>query len=547
MIGDILENSLKKALDNLSLEGDISLEHPASLENGDYSSNIAMVLAKKVGESPIELATKIVCELEKGMPEEVERVEAVSPGFINFYLTEEFFQKKIEEILKEGSNFGKNKGLEGQKIIVEYTDPNPFKEFHIGHLMSNAIGESISRIIEFSGAETKRANYQGDVGMHIAKALFGLEEGKNLKEAYSYGAELYEKDEKTKKKIEEINKKLYEKSDKELNTLYQKGRQDSLKAFEEIYEKLGTKFDYSFFESEMAEGGVEIIKNNPNLFHKSQGAIIFKGENYDLHTRVFINSEGIPTYEAKELALAKVKYEKFPYDKSIVITANEINEYFKVLLKVMELVYEKEQLAEKTEHIGHGFLKLPTGKMSSRTGNIISAEKLINEVKEKALEVMRGREIENVEEVAEMVAISALKYSILKQSIGKDIVFDLDKAVSFEGDSGPYLQYTYVRAKSLLEKGEKPNFPEVGHLEKIYGPEKMLYKFPEIVERAWEEKAPQLVSKFLIDLAGEFNSFYAKEKIVEEGGEYRILITEAVANILEKGLYLLGIKVPLKM
>ena len=218
------------------------------------------------------------------------------------------------------------------------------------------------------------------------------------------------------------------------------------------------------------------------------------------------------------------------------------------------MVYKKENFAKKTIHIGHGMLRLPEGKMSSRTGDVISAESLLKGLEEKALDIMAEREMDDRQKIAEEISLSAFKYGILKQGIGKDIIFDFNKAVSFEGDSGPYLQYTAVRARSVLNIAKNKNLinqanlavqpPKGGQTLKI---EKILYRFPEIVERAWQERAPQLVVKFLLDLAGEFNSFYANEKIAEAGGEYKILVTEGVLNTLKNGLYLLGIRVPEKM
>tara|TARA_B100001971_G_C18267492_1_gene595028 strand:- start:5675 stop:7339 length:1665 start_codon:yes stop_codon:yes gene_type:complete len=554
MISDILKEKLQKSLGKLGLSADkVIFEHPGDFSHGDYSTNIALILSKKEKNSPKELAEKIVENLEK--PKEVEKIDVAGAGFINFHLTKEFFASSLKDATKE--SFGKNKTLAGKKVILEYTDPNPFKIFHIGHLMTNTIGESLSRIAEFGGADVRRVNYQGDVGLHIAKAIWSIlkdkkkvETNEDLGEAYSKGSKSFEEDEKAKEEIIEINKKIYSREDEEINRVYDQGKEISLDNFEKMYEKLGTEFDKLFFESETGKEGREIVESNANLFQKSDGAIVFKGENYGLHTRVFINSVGLPTYEAKELGLAKIKDEYFSYDESYVITGNEVNAYFDVLLEVMKHVYEKEGFANKTTHIGHGMLRLSEGKMSSRTGDVISADSLLGEIQDKVLEVMEEREVENREEVAEMVAISALKYSILKQGIGRDIIFNFDKSISFEGDSGPYLQYTTVRAKSVLDiakaKGLKPSNELPDDWESIEI-ERMLYKFPEVILRAWQDKSPQLISKFLIDLAGSFNGFYATQKIVEEGGEYKIFLTKAVANTLKNGLHLLGIKIPEKM
>ncbi len=557
MIRDNLKEAIKTAVSELGLEiEDVHLEHPADLTNGDYSTNVAMVLGKKVGKNPKELAQEIVDKISENNPPAggVEKAEVAGAGFINFYLSQEFFKESVEEILKAGDKWGSNDSLKKQKTIVEYTDPNPFKEFHIGHLMANSIGESISRLVEFSGAQTKRANYQGDVGLHVAKAIFGKQNNPEMAfgTAYAKGNSAYEEDENAKEEIKEINKKVYDKSDDEVNKLYDEGRKVSLEHFEEIYKKLGTKFDEYFFESETGPIGKKLVEENVGkVFNESDGAVIFKGEDVGLHTRVFINSEGLPTYEAKDLALAKVKADRYGHDKSIVITASEQKEYYKVVLASMKEIFP--DLSENTKHITHGMLRLPSGKMSSRTGDVITGESLIDEVNEKVLEKMKDSELENKAEIAEQVAVGAIKYSILKQSAGKDIIFDYDKSLSFEGDSGPYLQYSLVRANAVLEKAKaeniKSDLSKDGPWTEVIELEKLLYRFPEVVERANAEYEPHYVTTYLTELAGAFNSFYANTKIVEESesAPYKVALTEAFKTTIKNGLWLLGIKTPERM
>ncbi len=530
----------------------VNLAPSVYLDKGDYSTNVAMAYAKELGLKPFDLAEEIKNKISS---DEV-KVEVAQPGFLNFFFDKKYFADNVSKIIEEGEEFGKNENLKGQKTIIEYTDPNPFKEFHIGHLMPNVIGESIARVISKNGAEVKRANYQGDVGLHVAKAVWAIKNhNKPLLEAYAFGHKSYEDDEIAKQEIIDINKKIYNKSDTEINDIYEDGRKKSLLYFEVMYEKLGTKFDYYFFESEVAEFGKETVeKNTGSVFEKSDGAVVFKGEDYDkkLHTRVFVNKEGLPTYEAKELGLSKIKFDAYSYDKSIIITGNEINEYFKVLLKAMSLVFP--DLASKTQHLSHGMLRLPEGKMSSRTGNIISAESLIDQVKEKVLKKKKDGELNEEEknETVHLVSIGAIKYSILHQAIGGDIVFDFDKSISFEGDSGPYLQYSAVRAHSLLKKAEgvvtvSKNIPESLETTNL---ERILERFPDIVARAGQEYAPHYIATYLIELAGEFNSFYAHHKIIDEGdvtSPYRLALTQAFHQVMISGLDLLGIKVPEKM
>ena len=538
---------------------DFSVEIPGEKSHGDYSTNVALVLAKKLGKNPREVAEEIKQGIEKSFGTAQDenmlfsKIEIAGPGFINFFIADKVFIDNLKSIDK---NYGKGVELKNKKVIIDYTDPNPFKEFHIGHLMSNAIGESLSRIFEFQGAKVKRVCYQGDVGIHVAKAIWGKIQKPELVwgQAYAFGAEKFEADENAKKQITELNKVIYNRSDKDINKLYDEGKKVSLKRFDEIYKKLDTKFDYFIFESEAVPAGKKIVEDNMGkVFEKGDnGAIIFKGERFGLHTRVFINSEGIPTYEAKDLANALIKYKKYKYDKSVVITANEQTDYFKVMLCAMSQTNPK--LAEKTKHIGHGMLRLPEGKMSSRTGKVITGESLIEKVEELVSQKIEGRELSEKDkrEIIEAVAVGAIRYSILKQSIGSDIIYDFDKSISFEGDSGPYLQYSYTRANSVLEKASKekikPSFKNVPA--EISQLEKSLSYFPEIVLKASENYEPHFLVLYLTELASTFNAYYAKNKIVDKSDKYspyKIALAKAFTIVMKNGLWMLGIKTLEKM
>lgn len=557
-----LKEALIKALSDLSIEVDltIALEHPADLSHGDYASNVALQAAGKMKANPREIAQKIVDSLshQEALKELIKKIEIAGPGFINFTLSSNYFSESLSTI---DSEFGKNQKLAGKKAMVEYTDPNPFKVLHIGHLMSNTIGESLSRVIEWSGAETKRACYQGDVGMHVAKSIWGLMEmgldqlpkDKNLSEqivylgkAYSLGSSAYGDDEKNvQEEIKKLNKQIYERSDDQINELYQWGRQISLDYFETQYKKLGTKFDFYFFESKVGGPGMELVKEylQKGVFEASKGAIVFPGEKYDLHTRVFLNSEGLPTYEAKELGLAQVKYDEYPYDLSIVVTGNEINQYFKVLLKAMSLIYP--ELQEKTVHVGHGMLRLPEGKMSSRTGSVIAAEDLINQAEAKVKE--RGSHAKM--DISSQVAIAAIKFSILSHSAGSDIVFDMEKSLSYEGDSGPYLQYTYARSQSILRKATEQGLSRSYELPENWETqefERLLLRLPEVVELSLQNYSSHFIAMYLLHLTRAFNSWYGNTKIIDQDDPatgYKLALTQSVAQVVKNGLWLLGIKV----
>lgn len=560
MVREKIQHIVQEALEKCDVQGVVPLpEHPTELSHGDYASNVALSACPE-GESPKDFAERLVSSI--GDHAWIEKIQVAGPGFINFHLSREFFVEGVRDVIEKGEKVGDVNIFDGRKTLVEYTDPNPFKVFHIGHLMSNAVGESLSRIIESCGAEVKRANYGGDVGLHIAKALWGIQkggmsmpaEGDSLKEkveflgnAYVFGSSSYEENEDVRKEIDELNVRLYEGKDEELMNMYRWGREVSLEKFNEIYKVLGSTFDFFFFESEVAQRAKEVVLSGVErgVFERSDGAVVYKGEEEGLHTRVFLNSRGVPTYEAKDLALAEAKFARYEYDKSYIVTANEVDEYFKVVLSAMSKIFP--DLAARTTHISHGMLRFADGKMSSRKGNIITGESLIEDMLARAEEKMADRDLslEEKKQVAEKVAVSAIKYSILRQAPGRDIIFDIDSSLSFEGDSGPYVQYTYVRCRSLLEKAvgvgkEKGGVPT----SEVFDIERLLVRFEEVILRAREEKAPHYIATFLIDIASSFNSLYGSTQIIsdDEGSGYILEIVEAVSIVLKKGLWLLGIE-----
>ena len=597
LIRDEITRLLSETLAGLSLMVDkIHLEHPENIDFGDYSTNLAMALAKIAKENPRMLAEKIIATASSLLTTEkftelsvlIEKIDLAGAGFINFTLSPLFFRRELENVLTQGLDYGKSDNLLDKQIVVEYTNTNVLKPFHIGHLMGNALGESLVRIWEKAGAKIVRCTYEGDVGLHIAKTLWGIlhlneampDENETLTKkmdfigrAYAFGSEQYEGNEEATREIKEINKEVYDRSNDELIEIYQTARDWSLQHFEEIYKVLGTKFDHYFFESEVTKSAIEIIQENlkQGIFVESEGAIIYQADGktnakgQKLHTRVFVNSQGLPTYEAKEIAHAIQKYMEYPADRSIIITANEQNDYFKVVLEALREVVP--HIAGTTEHLSHGMMRLTEGKMSSRKGNVITGESLIMDTVERVKEVMNGRDLTEMEkdEIAEKVAVAAIKFTILCQTPGSDIIFDREKAISFDGDSGPYLQYTLVRARSVLAKadgvmtgeGESGGgrFDLDGLSDKIavYPIEKILYRFPEVIDRCGQEKTVHYLVNYAVSLSAAFNNFYAHNKILDEDEQnkdqtmYRLAIVSATANILESALRLLGIKAPSKM
>jgi arginyl-tRNA synthetase len=540
-----IESAIQGALAQLGA-GDVpfAVERPGDMAHGDYATNAALAAAKILKKNPTEVARTLAQTLE-GKIAGVKKIEVAGVGFINFTIS----GLTIKDIVHEahGEKWGSNDLYKGKKVMVEYTDPNPFKEFHIGHLMSNAIGESIARLLEATGAIVTRANYQGDVGLHVAKAIWGKIQKPEFSwgEAYVFGSTEYENN---KEAIDVLNKKIYE-SDNSIAGLYEEGRNHSLEEFEKIYAILGTKFEKYFFESESWHVGLELVKKNiGKVFEESEGAMVYKGEQDGLHTRVFLTKAGLTTYEAKDLGLLKLKEEAGDFDLSITITASEQKEYFKVVLAAAKHIDEVKDIANKTTHITHGMMRFQEGKMSSRTGNVITGESLLNDLTDASKEKMLERKAADADTVAKQVAVGAIKYSVLKQGSGKDIIFDPEKSLSIDGDSGPYLQYALVRARSLLRKAADAEAvdPEPA------GPgplERLLMHFPEVVEHAAAELEPHYVVTYLTEIASSFNSWYAGERFIVDGKVSRrtLAVIQAVENTLAQGLHLLGIPAPTEM
>ncbi len=547
MIRETIRQAIAQALEALGA-GDISftVERPGDMAHGDYATNAALVAAKILKKSPKEVAEALAQKLE-GNIEGVEKISPAGVGFINFFLSREAIVQEVARAADD-PQWGTNDIYKGKRVMVEYTDPNPFKEFHIGHLMSNAIGESIARVLEAAGARVTRANYQGDVGPHVAKAIWGKMQKPELSwgQVYVYGTEQYEAH---KEEIDAINKKVYEKSDPEINALYDEGRKTSLEHFEVLYKVLGTTFNRYFFESETTPLGVALVRNHPELFVESDGARVYRGEEDGLHTRVFITSHGLPTYEAKDLGLLDLK-SKEDLDVSITVTANEQNEYFKVVLAAARHIEELKGIAGKTKHVSHGMMRFASGKMSSRKGNVITGESLLADLAEDAKEKMQGRALADAEMVAQHVAVGGIKYAVLRQGSGRDIIFDPQQSLSLEGDSGPYVQYAHTRALSLLKtagrEGVEPSGsdkPSAAHTL-----ERLLVHYPDVVVRAAQELEPHYITTYITELAAMFNSWYASERII--GGEhqhYGVLLAQAVEATLKKGLEVLGIPAPEEM
>lgn len=532
---------------------------------GDLATNVALVVAKQVGGNPKEIAQKMLNPLFSAIAEKkgfgIEDIKVAGAGFINFSFTPEYFS----EVLKDatGEKWGSNKLFENKNILIEHSSPNLFKPFHIGHVMNNAIGESIVRLAKYSGANVTSMSYPSDISLGIGKAIWmllldgeeKLEDLKTIEEKLAYlgdcyirGTRAYDEDEKVQNEVREITKKLYEKTPSKELDAYEIGKKINLEYFLAIVERLGSRFDNFIYESEAGVAGAKIVRDNiPNVFQESEGAVIYKGEQDGLHTRVFINKDGYPTYEAKDIGLLSLKFDRFNPDIAILITDHQQTSYYEVVLSAAGKIEPKWK--ECMIHRTHGRMTFKGEKMSSRLGGVPIAQSVLDavveEVKDKSRELSRQSQ--------EAIAIGALKFVILRAMAGKDINFDPDTSLSFEGDSGPYIQYTAVRASSILAKakeiGINPSL-QVRPVKEITDVEHLIARFPDVVVHATQGWAPHYIVTYLLELSQAFNSWYGNTKIIDEGDDltpHRLMITSAVQKTITNGLWLLGISVPERM
>ncbi len=543
-----IRRAIERVLEEVGALGVVpSVERPADAAYGDYATNAALAAAKTLNKNPRELAVDLAGRIKDALGEHATSVETAGPGFINITFSRDALALLIAEADAQGEDWGKGAAASGKRIMIEYSNPNAFKEMHLGHLIGTVVGESFSRLIENQGATLARDTFGGDVGPNVAKALWALRKSavdptsaSDIGFAYAQGARAYEEDEVAKKEIDEINKAIYVR-DPAYASLWERGREISMAAFRELWKRLGTHFDFEFFDSDATEGGMRLVRDGlaRGIFKESDGAVIYDGEAKGVHTMVFITSHGTPTYEAKDIGLAFLREERWPSDEVIIITGNEQNgRFMTVFAALAELA---PHIAAKTKQVGTGFLRLASGKMSSREGNVITAEEFLRSVIEKA------NEKNDDPLVAEQVAVGALKFMILRQSPGQDIVFDPEKSLSLTGDSGPYLQYALVRAAKILAYASE----DAGGTEEPaepYAIERLIIHYPEVAARAARELAPNLLVTYLLELAAAWNSFYATEQVLGSKEEaYKMRVTRAFANTMANGLNLLGIPAPEKM
>lgn len=523
-------------------------------QHGDYTTNVAMQLAARLQKPPKQIAEEIMKVLATRGDFEI---TIAGPGFLNIRLSDaEIFSAALQSTTLP-------RPLEGTVVVAEYSDPNAFKVLHGGHLYTSLVGDAIANIVATAGAAVHRVNFGGDVGLHVAKTMWAIIEelGGEFPEKladipneqkldwvsakYVKGTTAYEEDETAKARITEYNKRVYaihsdNDKDSPFAKIYWLCRQWSYDGFDALYERLGMQpFEKYYPESSVFDIGLQTVKEHVgSVYEESEGAIVFRGEPYGLFTQVFINSQGLPTYAGKDVGLILAKYQDYNFDISFMITDIAQKDHIAVVLKSIEQF--QPELAQKTVHYTHGRIKLAGGeKMSSRKGNILRADDIINASFEASKRTL------DKEDAA--IVLGAIRYSFLRSRIGGDIVYSPTESVSMEGNSGPYVQYALVRARSILRKAEDVTASaEVISLDKY---ERSLARkigmYPEAFMSALSDYSPHHICNYLYELAVTFNRFYEQSRVIDhERSSERVALTRAYEATLSHGLSVLGMPKP---
>ncbi len=585
MIAEKIKSLIKKAGESLGMElGDVHLEHPDILDHGDYATNVALALAKSAAKSPKAIAEELKTEIEKDLPKEISKVEVAGPGFLNFYLSREFFAESVGDILKDKDTFGLGDIYKDETWEIEYASPNPNKAMHLGHLRNVVTGLAVSNIVEAVGAKVIRDMVDNNRGIAIAKLMWGYLKFARKEESTSseigywrdhkdlwftpdekgirpdrFVDDLYVKGSED-AKDPEISKTVrglvvaWENRDSLVWELWKHVLQYSYDGQKMTLDRLGAKFDYVWHEHEHYEKGKQYVKEGlaKGVFEKLEdGAILTRLFSYGLSDTIVEKNDGTALYITQDIALTDLKKKKFNADKQVWIIGPEQS----LAMKQVFAVCDALGIGKFSDfiHIPYGYMSIKgKGKMSSREGTVIYIDEVINESKEIVrAKIKEGFTDDEREEIAEKVAVGAVKFSLLKVSRMGDISFDFDTSLDFNGDSGPYLQYALVRSFAISDKAESLGIKASSDnpFEEAILLEKILYRFPEIVEKAATFYEPTAIATYLVELVSAFNRFYAENTIVSDAPDspYRVAITEAFGTVMERGLRLLGIPVLEKM
>lgn len=565
------------------------VEHPADPTHGDYASNIAMVLAKEINKNPMEIAERIITNYELRLPAgkagitNYDKVKVAAPGFINFWLSKEFLLSQLHEVLKKKDSFGKSQVGKGKTVIIDYSSPNIARPFSIGHLRSTIIGQAVYNLYRFLGYKVIGDNHIGDWGTQFGKLIYAINAWSDTSKLSSMTVQdlvsLYIRFHEEAKKNPSLDEKArlwfkrLEEGDKKTEEIWQQCVDISWKEFYRIYKILDIQIDYAFGESFYKDKMTAVIDKAKDLgiTKESEGALIIEVGN-GMPPVLLLKSDGATTYHTRDLTTIKFRQERFgPVDEMIYETGVDHALHFRQLFTAARKFNWGKNV--KYTHVGHGMMRLSSGRMRTRKGEVILLEKVLNEAIERARKIVERNnanlsEIEK-DKIAKAVGIGAVKYNDLSQHYSKDIVFDWQKILNLQGNSGPYLQYAYARTQSVIRNSElrTPAEGEARQKRQNSKPQlkiqnyqikkeeatilRTIYKFPEIVAEAAKNYAPNLICNFLFDLGQKFNRFYEKLPIIKaESGEardLRLALTATTGQIIKQGLYLLGIDVPEKM
>ena len=543
------------------------IEKPKDQKNGDYAFP-CFKLAKELRKAPAIIANDIQEKIEIDK-EKIEKIEVVG-GYLNFYINKNAMTKEVLEKVELDEEYGKSKIGEGKNIIVDYSSPNIAKQFHIGHLRSTVIGAALYKIYKHLGYNVTGINHLGDYGTQFGKLIEGYKLWGNeynlkenpidkLTEIYVRISQLCKEDEKVLEECRNNFKKL-EEGDKYCVELWKEFTDVSLKEYQKVYDLLGSKFDAWIGESFYVDKVPEVLERleKSGKLVESQGAKIIDLEDKGIKTPCIIKkTNGSSTYATRDLAAILYRARTYDFDKALYLTSYEQALHFKQVFEVAKLLGIDEKYTNGLVHVPFGMVLLPTGKMSTREGKVIKLQDLLEEAIQRAKKVIEEKNpgLENKDEIAKKVGIGAVIFNDLANNRVKDEIFEWDQILNFQGETGPYIQYTYVRTKSVLEKVEKvPEFATVdlNELSDEYSQNiiKLMYNFENTLVQVTKKEEPSILSRYLIDLAKSYSSFYNENKIITDEQitqDARVYLTYAVGQVLKTGANLLGIEMPEKM
>ncbi len=562
----IIAEHISKTININEKELESYIETPKDSQNGDYAFP-CFRLAKELRKAPPAIANEIKEKIET--VEEIEKIE-VAGGYLNFFINKSILAKEVLEEISKNEQYGKSEIGKEKNIVIDYSAPNIAKPFHIGHLRSTVIGGALYNIYKYLGYNVTGVNHLGDYGTQFGKLIEGYKMwGKEYdieKDPINELTKIYIRINEACKNDEQIlencrnNFKKLEDGDSYCVEIWKKFRELSLQEFQKVYDLLGSKFDSwngeSFYSDKMPEV-IEILEKTGKLI-ESQGAKIIDLEDKGINTPCIIEkSNGSTTYATRDLAAILYRARTYDFDKALYVTSYEQVLHFKQVFEVAKLLGLDEKYTKGLEHVSFGMVLLPEGKMSTREGNIIKLEDLLNEAISRAKEIIEQKnpDLENKEEVAKKVGIGAVIFNDMSSSRIKDEVFDWNTILNFQGETGPYIQYTYVRTKSVLEKaGYLPKMDEI-KIEKLVDEYsltilKLIYNFEDVLIQVTDKNEPSILARYLIDLAKAYSSFYNENKIIVKDKDIqnaRVYLTYATSEVLKQGANLLGIQMPEKM